>query len=375
MTQDIEPQYHTAHVKALDGLRGYAAIAVTFFHAILHPEPALVNSILAPSFDAVARADLLYKAALTIFDGTAAVMLFYVLSGAVLCRSLLNSPLSAVSLGLFLARRALRLLPALTLCMVLMWGLSALYQFGGVGAYPVVSLPDAVNNALLLAIRVNSPSTSIQIEALATPFIVLFAIMYRRFAVPGSLLLFCLSLIAVERPELVFYLPNMNVSVLVFIAGMLAALAEAKSLFSTATTVKLITLLASCVLFRHFVHINAITGLIAQVILFGSLVGFVMHSRGTGFHRFLENRFSQFLGHVSYSYYLLNVPVLFIIWFSPGLDKLGNSAGIVGGGFEVGLLACAATLPLAWLSYRFCELPFIGLGKKLTNKFDTVKST
>jgi peptidoglycan/LPS O-acetylase OafA/YrhL len=104
--------------------------------------------------------------------------------------------------------------------------------------------------------------------------------------------------------------------------------------------------------------------------LLGALVGFIRHAAvPTGFHRVLESKYSQFLGRISYSYYLLNVPVLFVFWFTPGLSFIGQGLSPVLTGLLIGALALLATVPLAYLSQRYCEAPCINLGKRITRRF------
>ena len=368
--------YHTPHVAALDGLRGYAAVVVTFFHAILNREPALVERVFSPAFDQVSAADLFTKAVLAVFNGSTAVSLFYVLSGAVLCRSLLRSPWSAAQVGMFVGRRALRLFPALVSCLLLMWTMALVYAQLGLQGYPQTATALSVlKNALLLDILVHFPSRSVQIEALATPFILLFAWLYRRCSVPAALLLLALSVFAIERHELVFGLPNMNVSVMLFYVGMMVALPEAKTLFAKVSSTGLLVVFAGAWLLRQFLSINALSGMIAQTLLLGALVGMLMHAPSTGlFQRFLEARISRFLGRISYSYYLLNVPVLYLLWFTPGLSALERLGSPVLGGTLVGVVAFVLTVPLASLSYRYCEAPCIEWGRRMTEKYNAGKS-
>jgi peptidoglycan/LPS O-acetylase OafA/YrhL len=365
-----ELKYHTEHVKALDGLRGYAAIIVTFYHAILHFEPALIERVLSPAIDKIGTPDLLAKFALLVLNGATAVLLFYVLSGAVLCQSLLRTQFSFLPVALYIARRILRLFPALVLCMLVMWCLSLAYHRAGIMGFPLITLSAATNNAFLLDTSVHGPSTSVQIEALATPFILFFAFFYQRYLISIAVLLLALSIFAIQKPELVFWLPNMHASVFVFFAGMLVALPEAKVFFSTSSSCKLIILLIGAFVLRHLVHLQSLPGLIAQVMLLAALVGFVRHaSLPTRFHHFLENRVSQFLGRISYSYYLLNIPVLFVIWFSPAFSPVTAMSDPVLGGLMVGVIAFALTLPVAYFSHKYCEMFFINLGRIITKKY------
>jgi peptidoglycan/LPS O-acetylase OafA/YrhL len=359
--------YQTEHVKALDGLRGYAALAVTFYHAILQLQPALIDRVLMPSVGALQSEDLPAKAVLAIFDGEAAVLLFYVLSGCVLCRSLVKAPSSPRSLSLFTLRRALRLLPPMAVCMAVMWGLSQSYAIAGIGTFPVVTAWNAAKNALLIQISVHGPSTSIQIEALATPFIILFSLLYRAFSIPAAIAVFALSIFAIEMPALLFDLPNMHMYLFVFMLGMLVALPEFEGVFAKATGSRTVMLLVAALLVRHIGNRAALTGMIAQVMLLGAAVGSVRWSLQTGWlHRFLGSAVSQFLGRTSYSYYLLNVVVLWVLWFSPAFSSLQNWSNPLVGGLVVGTIAAIATMPLAHLSQRYCEAPFINLGRKLS---------
>lgn len=361
--------HHTQHVKALDGLRGYAAIVVTFFHAILHMDPTAVQRVLHPAIDQVAAGDLWLKIVLVFLDGGTAVSLFYVLSGTVLCQSLLRARLDWTSIFLFLFRRVFRLFPALFLCMLGMWGMSwVLHHF--FSGFPLVIFSDAMLNALLIQTKIHGPSTSVQIEALATPFILLFAYAYKKYAVAAGIALFALSISAIQRNELVFFLPNMHVSVMVFFAGMLVALPEAQAIFSRITGWQLMGLIILAVVVRHLTHIQFLPGLLGQSFLLAAVVGFVRWaSCRTFIHKFLEHRFSQFVGRISYSYYLLNIPVLWVLWFLPDLYALFTGFDQIWGGVISGVVATLITIPLAYLSYRFVELYFINLGAKISRSF------
>ena len=361
--------YHTRHIKALDGLRGYAAIVVTFFHAILHINTDAIQRVLHPAIDQVATNDLLLKLFLMLFDGATAVSLFYVLSGAVLCQSLLRAQLNLKTVFLYLLRRVFRLFPALFLCMLGMWGLSVLLQ-NFTSGFPLVRFEDAIKNALLIQTRVHGPSTSIQVEALATPFILIFAFAYRKYSVAAGIALFVLAISAIQRNELVFFFPNMHVSVLVFFAGMLVALPEAKMLFERITGWQLLGLICFALVVRHLTHIQFLPGFVAQTLLLAAVVGFVRWaSPGTFVHSFLECRLSQFFGRISYSYYLLNVPVLWVLWFIPGFYAPFAELGQILGGVASGFVAALITIPLAYFSHRFVELYFINMGARITRSF------
>jgi peptidoglycan/LPS O-acetylase OafA/YrhL len=364
-----ELKYQTQHVPALDGLRGYAALIVTFYHTILHLDTTLIARVLQPGIGDVAPGDRLAKGVLAVLNGGTAVSLFYALSGCVLCQSLIKASPSLHSIALFTVRRALRLFPPLMACLILMWTLAQAYSLLGVETFPKVSAWAAVQNALLIDTRVHSPSTSIQIEALATPFIVAFSLFYRIYSVPAALLMVAASIVAFDMPVLVFHLPNLNGCLLAFMMGTLVALPECAGLFSAARTTQIAAVLVGAFLIRQIVDLNALSGVVPQLMLIGAVVGFVRWSQGTALHVFLENRVSQFLGRISYSYYLLNVVVLWIIWFSPAFAVLQSWSNPLIGGLVVGAIAAAATLPLAFLSQKYCEAPFITLGRRLSRGF------
>src|ERR1017187_6019167 len=73
----------------MDGLRGYAAIAVVVFHSILDRDPTQNQRIVRPTIqEAHGLYDVVTKLVFMVVSGETAVLLFFVLSGAVLFESL-----------------------------------------------------------------------------------------------------------------------------------------------------------------------------------------------------------------------------------------------------------------------------------------------
>jgi len=101
----------------LDGLRGYAAIVVVIFHSVLGLDATQIERILRGRWSNFDPYEVITKIFLKIFDGEAAVMLFFVLSGAVLFRSLMREEdgIGGVAVK-FYVRRVFRIYPALFVC-------------------------------------------------------------------------------------------------------------------------------------------------------------------------------------------------------------------------------------------------------------------
>lgn len=79
---------------------------------------------------------------------------------------------------------------------------------------------------------------------------------------------------------------------------------------------------------------------------------------------FLVNRFTSFLGKVSYSLYLLHPTVVYLL--IPVYRKIQQQQPDLTVSFLVCIgLTFVILLPLSWISYRLIELPGIRLGKKL----------
>jgi peptidoglycan/LPS O-acetylase OafA/YrhL len=100
--------------RAVDGLCGWAAISVVFYHSILNYDPSLVANAIAPPVWVVSPALLWSKVALSIFNGEYAVILFFIISGFVLQLSLNRLQVLDASAALqFFVKRAFRLMPSI----------------------------------------------------------------------------------------------------------------------------------------------------------------------------------------------------------------------------------------------------------------------
>jgi len=357
--------------RALDGLRGIAALAVIFYHAILHHEVLVGTVLVQPIQDFASSRNVITKILLMIFNGHSAVMLFFVLSGFVLTLSLdrMKGTASDV-LTRFVVRRAFRLYPALFVAMAFYWAMSVVYATLGWYGFPAPDFLRAMTNATLFDITWHGPSRTIQGEVLAIPFVLALFGLYRLVGVPALFVGLGYSIMAMTNPAMVLWAPNMMGWLLAFAAGMLLAQPGFAVVFAKVTTPGVVLLAIAFVALRGFVPGSDNATVVGITILAMALVGAIHYGNNAAVDRLLNRQAPQFLGRISFSLYLLNVPFLLVAWSItdqfPWFTRHAWEAGLI-----VGSIVAAATVPLAWIVTRKVEEPLMDLGRTLTEKRTT----
>jgi peptidoglycan/LPS O-acetylase OafA/YrhL len=364
MSQHLVPETSKpGRAHALDGLRGFAAVAVVFYHAILHNDSSLEQRVLLPAWqDMTSTRDAITKLAIIVSHGGVAVLLFFVLSGCVLAMALKRrSDEPATTLGIdFAISRIARLYPAIVVCMLAFFALSQL----GLKRIPPFTWQQLVGNTLLTSIQMHGPSGTLQAEMIAVPIIFAVFLLRRRFGAFVYVFALAYAGLAIEAPALVFHLPSMHVYLLAFVVGMAVSEPALRPLLTGVSGTIWWAVLALVVFGRAFHPQGTIGSLVVLILAMGALVAGLLHGKPGSLHKFLERPMAQLLGRLSFSLYLLNVPVLYVIW--------GHTAGrtwpashALEAGLIVGAAATLITLPLAWVSERYVERGGILAGRAL----------
>jgi peptidoglycan/LPS O-acetylase OafA/YrhL len=350
--------------EALDGLRGLAALSVIFYHGILHHKILASTTLMVPIQTLSGTRDILTKFVLFVFNGSNAVVLFFVLSGYVLKLSLDRTADRPATLAIleFVIRRLFRLYPAIIGCMVAFYLIALLYWTTGLTGFPKINLVGAISNAALIDTHWLGPSLTIRIELLAIPFIIGFYYVIRFFGAAGAVMVAVYSLFAFDLPIVAFYAPDLYVCPAAFAAGVIAADRLARSAFTKGSDIAIWFIIAAFLFARIFTQFASVSGVIAEIVLAALLIILVSAiSDSHPVRRFLTCGPISFLGRISYSLYLLNVLVLFVVWsFTDQTDIYKSNALEVG--LLVGLVATIVAIPFAFLSEKYIERPGIAAG-------------
>jgi peptidoglycan/LPS O-acetylase OafA/YrhL len=320
-------------IPRLESLRGLAALSVLGFHAYGNRHDTNVG-------------------------GMAPVVLFFVLSGFVLARSLDRNadPLN------FFRNRVFRLFPAAAASVFL---LTVLYwQFDFYIGFPTShDWTNIILNALMIRSDINGVMWSLTVECVASPLI--FASFLARKAYGNRpLIVVCAILFGLSFwGDYVHLLGGFTslaplYSFVVGVALHFAAKdAKSPSYVLGATTVGLAVLLF-CGLRKH----NALT-ILGDTIGSGALIYLIATAKNSRVFFLLDARPVRFLGKISFSFYLLHPIAL----------GLANRSGAESA-LALFILAAAYTFPMAWISWREIECRFIDLRRRFRSS-TTVRAT
>lgn len=347
--------------RQLDGLRGYAAISVAFFHTITALDHSQVQRIEWTVFwnipDFYGR---LTKIVFALLNGETPVVIFFILSGAVLVKSLMRSsePMPPTARR-FLVRRFFRIYPPLLLCLLLCWGAFNLIV-------RPISLAELVRNVFLYEFQVNGATWTLNVEMLAAPVILVAFTGFRYFKEAG--LAFALIVIwavfsYAGQPDLaksfrwVWSCFALGMLIPTRIGGFAAYLLP-RYAWIPATAVMLFA--------RHMIP-DVGASIIVHRLAAATLVTCIYYGKAGSLGPFLERPVSLFLGDISYSFYLYAVFVMEII-DHPFQAWPWATAHPLEVGLPLSVAVVALTIPIAIVSFRWTEKPSIRLGNWIAGR-------
>jgi peptidoglycan/LPS O-acetylase OafA/YrhL len=330
----------------LDGLRGYAAIMVSVFHTILYTDESLMPRIVYGDVSKLPDAYSWFaKVVLKLFSGETAVFIFFVLSGTVLFQSLMRArrPFLAEAL-IFTVRRILRIYPALIICLAVM----TLYL---VAVGHPVSLYEFSVNLALYAFPINTVTWTLNVEVVAVGFILASYLGWRVGSDWGLISIAIGIGIGLRSPWLQSVAVTFKGMWIYFVLGMLIPTRIGGWIARIVPTRAWPFVLLVVIIFKSTLQQGAIALLVAML----------YYNKAGALGYVLDNPVSQFLGRISYSFYLYNFLV-----FSVACSYLKQWPIATSHPVEAGLLASvpviAITIPFAYFSTRFVEQPGIEFG-------------
>ncbi len=347
----------------IESLRGIAALTVVGYHVSRQWSELPAYGWL----DALASRLIAASS-----NGIGAVVIFFVLSGFVLARSLdANSdPLR------FFRNRLFRLFPAaiavIALLTVLHW------QFGFFIGYEASFDPlSLILNLLLIRSDINGVMWSMTVECAATPLILLSFWLLRKHGEPllwGLIaFLFCLSFWG-PCVHLLGGFTNLA-PLYAFVVGVLihfkgnsrASLVGPRR--ATAGALAAIAVFILCGASKQTAPVLALECLTAAI-----LIMLVAWRQDMALFKPLDFKLVRFYGRISYSFYLLHPLGMLLAYraINPlALHTWGTPLSLTI--IFTTLMAILFTTPLAWLTWLFVETPAIDLGRTLGRQKPTLQ--
>lgn len=314
-------------------MRGFAAVSVLAFHACMQ------------SWE-------------TIATGMAPVVVFFVLSGFLLSRSLDRDPDPLT----FVRHRLFRLLPAAIVTVLL---LTLAYRSSGfyVGFLPSFDPLNIVLNALLIRSDINGVMWSLTVECVAIPVILIsHALLRRHGATPVWMVVGFLVAISFWGPYVHLLGDFTNLAPLyAFVVGLLTR-SGGNLLVGGVQPSRANVVVATALVMMLVVAVRKQTAvtIAAETLCASALVCFSAFGPDKlAALRPFDFDVVRLYGRISYSFYLLHaiglaIAVRLLPFDLPPTIRAAAQA----------VVALLITTPAAWLMWRFIEVPFIELGRR-----------
>jgi peptidoglycan/LPS O-acetylase OafA/YrhL len=339
-----QPQF----IPRIEAMRGVAALTV----ALMHVSSSFVD---LPGCGALDRAGLFVIQALS--NGYGAVVAFFVISGFVLARSLERN----FDVVRFLTARVFRLFPAAVVTVAIF---AAVYYCFGFSVYPKASFAplNVVANMLMMRVDIDLVMWSMKAEVAATPLIILGVWLFRRYGTEAviaiTVVLFGLAFVGQFSKSigddtnlaLLFAFP---VGILVHFKGRDIAAKLTPAAVALAA-IAAVAIFCGCSFFKP----TGTWTLLVQCLSAAALVMLIAWRAEAAIFAPLDLAVVRLYGRISYSFYLLHPLTLWgasrLTVYSIAQYETVPVTLIVISAFVFSVLAVT---PLAWLCWRFVELP------------------
>lgn len=334
----------------LDALRGVAALSVAIGHCVTTFSIVKQYDKTYHTLNYDSKTEILLRLMHMVFNADAAVIIFFVLSGYVLSKSLSRIQSGYVNeFFIYVVKRLYRIIPPV------------LISFLPLAYFIDDSAWEYVKNMLLMKVSINGVTWSLQVEVVASLLIFIVFIIKKKLtllAIPLFIILIVL-LFTGYMPLFFRYFPAFFLGC--FVGEIRTALAQKKFILPVSIFLLLIA---------DFVLGYGEKTTLLVVTLCSVVVVACINSKIFGF---LDSIVFQYLGKVSFSFYLYHYcGVLLTLKLCAMISiPIGTQHEII----NIMLLASFSipiALIIATLSYFFIEKPSISAGQVIVNKIRSI---
>jgi peptidoglycan/LPS O-acetylase OafA/YrhL len=348
----------------IESLRGIAALIVVGYHV-------------RGQFSASPAYDWLDGLAFQIFtalaNGVGAVVIFFVLSGFVLVRSLDANP----DPGRFFRNRIFRLFPAGVLVVTLLTALH--WKFGiYVGYEASFDVVDVILNLLMIKSDINSVMWSMTVECVATPLVLASVWLFHRY---GERPLWILVAILLGLSSFGQYSRLLGgfttlAPLYAFVVGVLIHFRGARIASLIGPRLHAASIVAIAIFCFCGTRTQSALVLMLECMCAATMVALIAYRPTAGLFVPLDFQLSRFYGRISYSFYLLHLlGILFTNRILALFDVPLSAFPIIAATILVTLVSILITTPAAYLSWRFVEVPAINFAKNIRPRLLRATST